>query len=166
MSATRTEKLVSDVANTVSVIDADQIEREIANGIDDLIRYEPGVSVSGGGRFGLNSFSIRGVGGDRVLMLVDSTPTADEFSFGPFLSSRRDFVDIGALKSVEVVRGPGSSVYGSNAIGGVVNFITKNPIDYLGDKAFAGSAKLGFSSVDQSTNTTVTAAFGNQTWSV
>jgi hemoglobin/transferrin/lactoferrin receptor protein len=165
ISATRTEKLISEVANTVSVIDAEQIQREIANNIDDLVRYEPGVSVAGGGRFGLSSFSIRGVGGDRVLTLVDSTPTADEFSFGPFLSSRRDFVDIDALKSVEIVRGPGSSVYGSNAIGGVVNFITKDPIDYLGDKPFSGSAKVGYSSVDQSINTTVLGAFGNQTWS-
>ncbi|MBL4673548.1 MAG: TonB-dependent hemoglobin/transferrin/lactoferrin family receptor, partial [Arenicella sp.] len=153
-------------------IDAEQIQREIANNIDDFVRYEPGVSVAGGGRFGLSSFSIRGVGGDRVLTLVDSTPTADEFSFGPFLSSRRDFVDIDALKSVEIVRGPGSSVYGSNAIGGVVNFITKDPIDYLGDKSFSqgnrsfsGSAKVGYSSVNQSINTTVLAAFGNQTWS-
>lgn len=165
VSATRTEKPVSDVANTVSVIDAKQIERELANSIDDLIRYEPGVSVAGGGRFGLSSFSIRGVGGDRVLTLVDSTPTADEFSFGPFLSSRRDFVDIDALKSVEIVRGPGSSVYGSNAIGGVVNFITKEPIDYLGDKRVIGSAKLGYSSADDSMNNTVLTAFGNKIWS-
>lgn len=165
VSATRTEKLVSEVANTVTVIDAEQIERQIANNIDDLIRYEPGISVGGGGRFGLSSFSIRGVGGDRVLTLVDSTPTADEFSFGPFLSSRRDFVDIDALKSVEIVRGPGSSVYGSNAIGGVVNFITKDPIDYLEDKSFTGSAKVGYSSIDQSMNSTVLTAFGNQKWS-
>jgi hemoglobin/transferrin/lactoferrin receptor protein len=165
ITATRTEKLVSEIAGTVSIIDAKQIEDELANGIDDLIRYEPGVSVSGGGRFGLNSFSIRGVGGDRVLTLVDSTPTADEFSFGPFLSSRRDFVDIDALKSVEIVRGPGSSVYGSTAIGGVVNFITKQPIDYLQGNSIAGSAKVGFSSVDSSTNTTFLSAFGNETLS-
>lgn len=165
ITATRTEKLVSEIAGTVSVIDAKQIEDQIANGIDDLIRYEPGVSVSGGGRFGLNSFTIRGVGGDRVLTLVDSTPTADEFSFGPFLSSRRDFVDIDALKSVEIVRGPGSSVYGSNAIGGVVNFITKQPADYLNGNTVVGSAKVGVSSVDSSTNTTLLSAFGNQTLS-
>ncbi len=165
VTATRTEQPISEVAGTVTVIDAERIQQEIANGIDDLVRYEPGVSVSGGGRFGLNSFSIRGVGGDRVLTLVDNTPTADEFSFGPFLSSRRDFVDLDALKSVEIVRGPGSSVYGSNAIGGVVNFITKDPIDYLNGKSFAGSAKLGTSSVDSSTNATVLTAFGNDVWS-
>lgn len=166
VTATRTEKSITDVANTVSVIDAQQMERQIANNISDLVRYEPGVSVDGGGRFGLSGFAIRGIGGDRVLTLVDSTPTADEFSFGPFLSSRRNFVDLDMLKTVEIVRGPGSSVYGSNAIGGVVNFITKDPIDYLDDdNNFGGSIKLGSSSVDDSFNTTALAAFGGEVWS-
>lgn len=161
VTATRTEKTLADVPATVSVIDAEQIEREISNNIRDLVRYEPGVSVAGGGRFGLSGFTIRGIGGDRVLTLVDSTPTADEFSFGPFLSSRRNSVDIDALKSVEIVRGPSSSSFGSNAIGGVVNFVTKDPIDYLDGKSFAGSAKATYSSVDDSNNVTVLSAMGN-----
>ncbi len=166
VTATRTEKSLEDVPATVSVIDADQIEREIANNINDLIRYEPGVSVAGGGRFGLSGFTIRGISGDRVLTLVDSTPTADEFSFGPFLSSRRNFVDLDALKTVEIVRGPSSSAFGSNAIGGVVNFVTKNPYDYLAEgRSIAGSAKTNYSSIDDSFNTTVLGAVGNQTLS-
>lgn len=165
VSATRTEKSVIDVPSTVSVIDEKQIQREIANSISDLVRYEPGVSVAGGGRFGLSGFAIRGISGDRVLTLVDNTPTADEFSFGPFLSSRRDFVDLDALKSVEIVRGPSSSAFGSNAIGGVVNFITKNPADYLEGRSFAGSAKVGSASVDSSSNATFLGAFGNETLS-
>ncbi len=166
VTATRTEKTLEDVPATVSVIDADQIEREISNNISDLVRYEPGVSVAGGGRFGLSGFAIRGISGDRVLTLVDSTPTADEFSFGPFLSSRRNFVDLDALKTVEIVRGPSSSSFGSNAIGGVVNFVTKDPYDYLAsEETFAGSAKTTYSSIDDSFNTTVLGAVGNQTLS-
>lgn len=165
VTATRTEKALQDIPATVSVIDADQIEEQLANDISDLIRYEPGVSVPGGGRFGLSGFSIRGIGGDRVLTLVDGTPTADEFSFGPFLSSRRDFVDLDALKSVEIVRGPSSASYGSNAIGGIVNFVTKDPADYLDEKSFAGSIKVNYGSVDESTNATLLTAFGNQSLS-
>lgn len=162
VTATRTEKSIADVPATVSVISADQIEREISNNIADLIRYEPGVSVAGGGRFGLSGFTIRGISGDRVLTLVDSTPTADEFSFGPFLSSRRNFVDLDALKSVEIVRGPSSSSFGSNAIGGVVNFVTKDPADYLQGESFAGSAKVNYGSIDDSANATLLTAFGNE----
>ncbi len=162
VTATRTEKSVEDVAATVSVISVEQIEREISNNIADLVRYEPGVSVAGGGRFGLSGFTIRGISGDRVLTLVDSTPTADEFSFGPFLSSRRNFVDLDAIKSVEIVRGPSSSSFGSNAIGGVVNFVTKDPYDYLQGKAFSGSAKVNYGSIDESTNATLLTAFGSE----
>lgn len=165
VTATRSEKTVSEVANTVSVIEEERIEYEIARNIADLVRFEPGVSVSGSGRFGLDGFNIRGIDGDRVLTLIDGVPTSDEFSFGPFLSSRRDFVDISGLSSVEIVRGPGSSIYGSNAIGGVVNFITKDPVDYLDGKRFAGSAKVGFNSIDGSVNTTLQGAFGNETLS-
>ncbi|MEM7193627.1 MAG: TonB-dependent hemoglobin/transferrin/lactoferrin family receptor [Pseudomonadota bacterium] len=161
VTATRTERPVSDVANTVTVIGSEQIERQVVKNIDDLIRYEPGVSVSGGGRFGLDGFRIRGIGGDRVLILTDGIPTADEFSFGPFLSSRRDFVDVDVIKSLEILRGPSSSVYGSNAIGGVVNFITKDPLDFLGDKNSFASIKLGADSVNDQANATVLGAFGN-----
>ena len=162
VTATRTEKSVVDVPATVSIIDSAQIEREISNNIADLVRYEPGVSVAGGGRFGLSGFTIRGISGDRVLTLVDNTPTADEFSFGPFLSSRRNFVDLDALKSVEIVRGPSSSSFGSNALGGVVNFVTKNPAEYLLGKRFTGSAKVNYSSIDDSTNATLLSAFGTE----
>ncbi len=165
VTATRTEKPITDLSATVSVIDAEQIEREISNNIADLVRYEPGVSVAGSGRFGLSGFAIRGITGDRVLTLVDSTPTSDEFSFGPFLSSRRNFVDLDALKSVEIVRGPSSSSFGSNAIGGVVNFVTKDPADYLQGKSFAGSAKANYSSINEGTNATLLTAFGNETLS-
>ena len=161
VTATRTEKPLAEVPATVTVIDSERAQREIANNISQLVRYEPGVSVSGGGRYGLNGFTIRGITGDRVLTLVDETPTADEFSFGPFMSSRRNFVDIDVLKSVEIVRGPGSSAFGSNAIGGVVNFVTKDPIDYLHNSNLAGSVRVGYHSVDASTNSTAMLALGD-----
>ncbi|MEO0367259.1 MAG: TonB-dependent hemoglobin/transferrin/lactoferrin family receptor, partial [Pseudomonadota bacterium] len=162
VTSTRTEKALSDIPATVSFIDAEEIERQLTNTISDLVRFEPGVSVAGGGRFGLSGFTIRGITDDRVLILVDKTPTADEFSFGPFLSSRRDFVDIDAIKSVEILRGPSSSSFGSNALGGIVHFVTKDPVDYLEGKSFAGSLKTSYASVDERANITATGAFGNE----
>lgn len=163
VTAARAERSISDVAGTVSVISAETIEENLSRDIRDLIRYEPGISVSGGGRFGLNGFTIRGIGGDRVLTQVDGTPASDEFSFGPFLSSRRDFVDVDALKTVEVIRGPASSLYGSDALGGVVSFLTKDPADYLSssDNPVYGSVKGGYTSEDNSYVTSATMAAGN-----
>ena len=129
-----------------------------------MIRYEPGVSVGGSNRFGLNGFTIRGVGDDRVLTQVDGVPTIDEYNFGAFMTARRDIVDVDALKTVEIVRGPASSLYGSDALGGVVSFLTKDPEDYLAEvnRPWYLSAKGGYSSEDNSFLTTATAAGGGE----
>ncbi|MEO0973132.1 MAG: TonB-dependent receptor, partial [Pseudomonadota bacterium] len=160
---TRTERVLADVPATISVITDEQIEQQIARDIADLIRFEPGVSVGGtGSRFGLDGFTIRGIGGNRVLTTVDGIRVPEEFSFGPFLSARRDFVDVDGLARAEIARGPISSLYGSDALGGVVALRTKQPSDYLEDgDSFHLGAKLGYSSPDDSRVGTFTAAAGN-----
>ena len=86
----RTERPLKEIAATIDVIDSDRIEEELARDIADLVRFEPGVTVSGtGSRFGLSGFNIRGIGGNRVLTLVDGVRVAEEFSFGPVLSARK-----------------------------------------------------------------------------
>ena len=160
---TRTERDVSEVAATITVIDADRIERELARNIADLVRFEPGVSVGGtGSRFGLTGFNIRGMDGNRVLTLIDGVRVPDEFSFGPFLSSRRDFVDVDGLGRAEIARGPISALWGSDAIGGVVAFTTLQPHEYLApERSFHGAVKLGYASADKGANGAVTLAGGD-----
>ncbi|WP_313275107.1 TonB-dependent receptor plug domain-containing protein, partial [Stenotrophomonas sp.] len=69
VTATRTERAVSDVAATVDVIDREQMDKQLANDIADLVRYEPGVSVTRSAtRFGLGGFRIRGLDANRVLI--------------------------------------------------------------------------------------------------
>ena len=162
ITSSRLARNTDEVSNTVSVISAKEMEKQSAKNIKDLVRYEPGVSVDGGGRYGLSGFKIRGIDGDRVLTLIDGSPIADEFSFGPNLSARRDFVDLDALKAVEIVRGSSSSLYGSNAVGGTVSFITKDPEDYFAkDRNHYVSYKAGFSSVDEGQHHTLTLAAGD-----
>ena len=58
----RTERPLKEIAATIDVIDSDRIEEELARDIADLVRFEPGVTVSGtGSRFGLSGFNIRGI---------------------------------------------------------------------------------------------------------
>ena len=161
---TRTERTLKELAATVSVISSEDLEHEITRDIADLIRYEPGVSVSGtGSRFGLSGFTIRGIGGNRVLTMVDGVRVPDEFDFGPFLNARRDFVDVDSIERVEIARGPISSLYGSDAIGGVVAFTTKAPRDYLdGDTPYYVGLKAGYSGADDSTVGTLTLALGGE----
>ena len=164
VTATRVERSLEDVPATVSIISADEVEKNLSRDIRDLIRYEPGVSVGGSNRFGLNGFTIRGIGDDRVLTQVDGVPTIDEYNFGAFMTARRDFVDVDALKTVEIVRGPASSLYGSDALGGVVSFLTKDPEDYLAavERPWYLSAKGGYSSEDNSFLTTATVTGGGE----
>ena len=158
--ATRTVRSLDELASTVSVKTADDLERELARDISDLVRFEPGVTVAGAGsRFGLTGFSIRGIGGNRVLTMIDGIRVPEEFSFGPFLSARRDYVDMDSLSRAEIARGPVSSLYGSDALGGVVALTTRQPSDYLdADRTFSGSFKGGYSSVDKNTAGTVSLA--------
>lgn len=168
VTATRTERAVSDVPNTVDVIEREQLDDQLVRDIKDLVRYEPGVSVtSTSGRFGaLGGFRIRGLDANRVLILTDGIAVSDSFSFGSYLNANRNFVDLDTLKRVEIVRGPASSLYGSDALGGVVAYVTKDPADHLKDgKDSYFGLKFGYEGDWQGLFAGATAAFGGDRWS-
>lgn len=120
LSAERAAKNLLDVPMSISVIDRDTLDRHQVRDIQDMVRYEPGISVdrqtSLTNPFGqLNSFNIRGVGGNRVQILVDGARVQERITDGS-----RDFVDPFNMKSVEITRGPNSVLWGADALGGVV----------------------------------------------
>ncbi len=178
VTATRSEATVDSVPSVVTVIDADDIEENLATDIKDLIRFEPGITVPTSpsrfgaalaptGRDGNSGFTIRGLGGNRVLFQVDGIRVPDGFSFGPNAFGRGDYVDLDLLQSVEIVRGPGSALYGSDGLAGVVSFITRDPTDFLREgETFAARARVSYASADESLaeNLTVAGQFSSQ-WS-
>ena len=168
VTATRTERALDDVPIRSSrAIDRERMDRELVRNLKDLFRYEPGITVTNGtGRFGLGDIRIRGLGGNRVRIETDGIAVPDAFSIGSFSNANRNFVDLDTLKRVEVVRGPGSALYGSDALGGVVSFITKDPSDYLedGKDAYFG-LKLGYDGDGDGLFGGATAAFGGDRWS-
>src|SRR5699024_6462727 len=129
-----------------------EIDQQNIKNIQDLIRYEPGLSVGGtNSRFGLSGINIRGMGGNRVLTQMDGVSVADSFSFGGFLSAQRDYIDLDTIKQVEIIRGPASSLYGSDALGGAVSFVSKDAQDYLADgKNHFFRLKTGYDGSDDS----------------
>ena len=167
VTATRSERAVADVPNTVSVIDREELDDRLVRDIKGLVRYEPGVTVTSSfGRFGLGGFRIRGLEGNRVRIQTDGIPVPDAFSIGSFSNANRNFVDLDTLKQVEIVRGPSSSLYGSDALGGVVSFITRDPSDYLDDgkDAYFGF-RLGYDGSWNGLFGNATTAFGGEQWS-
>lgn len=159
VTAERSSKHVLDVPMTISVIDRHTLDRRQVRDIQDMVRYEPGVSVdrqtSITNPFGqLNSFNIRGMGGNRVQILVDGARVQERITDGS-----RDFVDPFNMKAVEIIRGPNSVLWGSDALGGVVSFRTLDPDDLLdGTKPWAVETKLGYDSFDKSFRQQITGA--------
>ena len=126
VTATRTETPLSQVGQSVSVVERDEIERvQATTAIDVLVRL-PGVSVVRSGGFGQpSSVFIRGAENAQSLVLIDGVRINDPgdvgggFDFGTLA--------IGEFERVEVVRGSSGVLWGSRAIGGVINFITARP---------------------------------------
>ncbi|MDP1966589.1 MAG: TonB-dependent receptor, partial [Reyranella sp.] len=151
-AATRSRRPLDDVAATVSVTTTEDIDRENMQDVRDLVRNEPGVTVGNNpNRAGFQNFMIRGIGGNRVLVIVDGMRVPDfpdsNTGAGTYTREQPDHEDI---KRVEIIRGPASALYGSDAIGGVVAYTTKDPGDYFknGGNVY-GSVKGAYSGANQ-----------------
>lgn len=160
VSATRSPKTVLDVPVTVSVIASQEIEDNLVEDIKDLVRFEPGVSVrsqparftgafSSTGRDGNAGFNIRGLEGNRVMIQTDGIRMPEAFAFGAQSVGRGDYADLDLIKSVEILRGPASTLYGSDGLAGAVSFMTKDPDDVLrAGQSIGGRARLGYTGAD------------------
>lgn len=129
--ATRTRRSLTETPGNVIVIEREEMDRRQMVTIEDLVRNQPGVRVnrqtSGTDPFNsLGGFTVRGVGGNRVQTLVDGSRVIERIT-----DQTRDFVDLSNMKRVEIIRGPGSVLWGADALGGIVAFTTKDPLDYL-----------------------------------
>ena len=159
VTATRLPRTIENIAGTVSLITAEQIEREMAEDLDDLVRFQPGVSISTARRGGNEGFSIRGIGGNRVLTVIDGIRSNDIYEAGP-ATYGRDSIDTDNIKRVELIRGPASVLYGADAIGGAVILTSKEPRDYLeADRNTHFSLRASTADADEQSRAGFTAAF-------
>ncbi|MEF1309371.1 TonB-dependent hemoglobin/transferrin/lactoferrin family receptor [Vibrio mytili] len=159
VSATRLNTQTIDTAATVTVIDEETIENNMVEDIDELFKYTPGVNLQSNSRQGVQSINIRGIEGNRIKVIVDGVSQPNQFESGAeFVNSSCVEVDTDMLKSVEIVKGAASSLQGSDAIGGVVAFQTKDPADLLKDRNFGGYAKFNYSSSDDTFSETIALA--------
>ena len=146
ISATMRPAPVRDTPGVVSVIDGETIQERMIEDFSDLVKYEPGVYVENNvTRLGLNGFNIRGIGGNRVMTMIDGVQTSEQFDFAPF-NIHQAGLDVDLLKTVEIVRSANSALYGSDALGGVVSLFTKDPEDYLRDQRFYVGGKTTWDS--------------------
>src|SRR5690606_36408226 len=123
---------LDDIAGTVSVISAQEIEQQLADDLNDITRFQPGISMDTASRGGNQGFVIRGIGGNRVLTVIDGIRSNDIYAAGP-ASYGKDAFEVDDLKAVEIIRAPASVLYGADAMGGAVILRSKDPRDYLDD---------------------------------
>jgi len=164
VTATLTPRELRDTAGSVSVIDAEEIEELGMTDASDLVKYQPGVYVANDvARLGLGGFNIRGIGENRVLTRIDGVPVAEQFDFGP-LAVTSFVADLDTLESVEIVRSAGSSLYGSDALGGVVSLVTRDPSSYLAEGNPYWGLRAGYHGRDHQLSESVTFAAGGDRW--
>lgn len=175
VTATRTPVLQEESPATVKVITSEEIEDQLATDIKDVLRFEPGVSVRRApARFGAalgttgrarnEDIVIRGIGGNRVLIQVDGIRSPQGFAFGAQEVGRGGSTDVSLVKSVEILRGPASALYGSDGLAGAVSFVTTDPVDLIGSESIGGFISTLYSSADE--EFAQTAALAGQTGNV
>lgn len=126
VTATKTEKLSQDVTQSVTVVTADEIVKSGATNVAEIISNKAGVMVNEQGPVGaLQSVTLRGSTYQQVLVLLDGKRLNSGSAGGYDLSELP--LPLSAIERIEIVRGPSSALYGSDAVGGVVNIITKKP---------------------------------------
>ena len=139
-TATKTREKLKKSGATVSVITQDQLRKMGARNLMDALKRVPGFGIN---RFkmGITSVEVRGVKTDfseKVLFLINGHPTNNNLVNGGALSSFNN-LQIEDIKAVEIVRGPGSALYGTNAFVAVVNVVTQTGKDINGTKVSVGA---------------------------
>lgn len=165
VSGSRQEQASEDLPVSIDVIGAQEISDRQSTNLREAVRDLPNVSVQtsparfavGGTtasalRDGNTGLNIRGLGGNRVLMLVDGIRIPRSYAFRT-TTFDREYLSLELLKRVEIVRGPASALYGSDGMAGMANFITYEPQDFLksadgAPKQLGGRFSAGWSGDD------------------
>lgn len=165
--AHKDERSIREIAANVTVLSRTDLKNNLATSIGDVFQYIPGVDYEAAGtRFGTEGINIRGIGGNRVAILVDGVPLSDQFDTGSFSNATRDFLDAGLIQNIEILHGPASALYGSAAIGGVVAVRTPDPVDINHGEGIGGDFLGMWRGADNSTHGQAMFALGGESLGV
>ncbi|WP_110974683.1 TonB-dependent receptor plug domain-containing protein [Acinetobacter sp. WCHAc060042] len=126
VTATRSEEKIKDVPARIAVISKSDIEKNPALNLSDLIQQDPSVYVKQSGGMGqISEIGLRGTKAVHTLVLKDGARLNSQNELGPLYPA---FLDTSDVQQIEILKGPASVQYGSDAIGGVVQLISKKPV--------------------------------------
>jgi iron complex outermembrane receptor protein len=148
-SFTKKEQKLSQVAGAVYVITQDQIARSGLTSVPELLRLAPGIDVArvNGDQWSISARGQIGAYANKLLVLIDGRSIYSAIFSGVYWEMGMPLLD--DIERIEVIRGPGATIWGANAVLGVINIITKNSQDTHGTLVTAGggTSEHGFGSV-------------------
>ena len=156
VTVTGTRQSTFDTSQPVNRIDSSELDEKVTTSMATVFEAEPGVDVVKTGTGSIHPM-IRGLYGERVLTLVNGVRLSEQRPGGNHVLS----LDPAQIERIEVVRGPASVLYGSDAIGGVINFITKDAGNEIGDELrFSGDVSAQTESATDGLKETAHIQFG------
>lgn len=160
VSSLRYNKLEKDVALPVTVVPRENFPRQSAMTLSDVLSREPGISLFRDGGWS-TSVNIRGLGESRMVSLVDGNriETASDLVAG------LSMFDVNEIERVEIIKGAASSIYGTGALGGVVNILTQKG-QYYDRSTIHGSATGVYQTVNNMLGTHIAMESGAKAWKV
>jgi len=124
VTTSSSEKLLSEAPASVSVINQADLNRRVVMDLSDAIRGQTGINLSAVG-FGRKGIEIRGMDSDQTLVLIDGQRVGGSTDLIAHSNFELSSIPVNDIERIEIVRGPISALYGSDALGGVINVITK-----------------------------------------
>jgi len=158
VSGSRTPLTINQLGSTVSVISRDEIERREARNVAELLRSVPGFAVSHTGVSGSQTqVRVRGAEANHILVMIDGVRANDPATGDEF---RWEYLGTGNIERIEIIRGPQSSLWGSDAVSAVVHIITRDGTSGNGVDGYVEGGSFS------TTNAALNVAFGDTNWSV
>lgn len=152
VTANRFEQSAKDVIAPMSVVTKEDIVQIQAKTITDILRLQPGVEVASNGGIGQNaSIFMRGTNSDHVLILIDGFRMNSSIKSGMNINK----IPVNQVERIEIIRGSGAVMYGSGAVGGVINIITRTSSDDLSKSATIGAGSNKYKEGNFAANTNV-----------
>ncbi|MGL5146863.1 MAG: TonB-dependent receptor plug domain-containing protein, partial [Plesiomonas shigelloides] len=165
ISGSRMEQKIEKVAGSILVVDEEAIKETMSNDFGSIFRNQSAIGVKGGAGKS-TSVTIRGIGGNRVMMVKDGVRVNNQYAspLGPGAEGTgRGLTEVESLKQVEVVKAAASTMYGSDALGGVVVMRTKDAADYLLGENYYAALNASYAGINDefAAGFTSAAAYGN-----
>lgn len=141
-SASKKEEKVLDTASAIYVVTQEDIRRSGATSIPEVLRMVPGVNVARieNSRWAISVRGFNGKFGNKLLVLIDGRSVYTPFFSGVYWDQQDTVLE--DIERIEVIRGPGATLWGANAVNGVINIITKHAKETQGNLVTAGGGNI------------------------